>query len=439
MLNGYLRKLFRAGRRQPRAWNNLHLLGESKSEIAFLSYSGLTANGAYSQRRSVKQFYRLFGRKYDFWQRNLFGHTGRYGDFRRSRMWDWVCDACRTISEIFERRPTKSLFLMGESTGATVIVIAAFLFQLFRSALGIPVFRAAVRSDAFQRTVSNARLRYWLPRTSYLLRLLRAADKPGEIATVILVVPAFRLLDRKNEILLASCLVMYYFAALAGQLGAVTLQPWLWPIALANYVLFLHVFARIWIPSGNAFAEAEGAAVEQVVQPRNQLLIVGCCFFYGLFPIASAAMEWVDSDYGVYVMQVVYMGFLLPPALFSSGGRYGRYDTDLELPFSTGYYWLPVITTATLLLLQGAARLAIRYLRTDLIVVFAGADLVVDNRVGERDIAACPAKVKRVVHLQGFEHAGWSPAQQDRFVAETASQLMEALDAHSKIADGNAA
>jgi pimeloyl-ACP methyl ester carboxylesterase len=422
-----LRTVFHAGKAAPRSWNNLHLVGNGQQVPGVISYSGLTANGAISQRRSAKQLHRHFHGQYDVWQRNLFGHTGRYGDFRRSRMWDWIADGCRVISDMLDRNRSTRIFLIGESTGALVVIVAAALFGLFRRLRRFRILQRPLVSKAVARCCSSCFLARYFPRTKQLLRLFRAAGKSADIGGVVLLVPAFRLSSRRNEVLLLSTLLLYYVLAPLGQLATGFVQPSLWPALLFNQLLIWIVFPRIWVPSGNAFV-----AVHQPPPGRNtELLLAGSCFFIGLYPAVSTLVCLCWNRHALLSLQMLFSVALLLPLVVIPRGRNGnggkngngherkaKGGDDSETADSTGYFWLPVVTTATLFPLQWLALWAVRRLDCPLLFIFAAKDEVIDNLTGARCFGRLSTADKTEIWLDGHLHTDWSQTQRDAYVAE---------------------
>ena len=401
-------------------WKNLHQVGVEGEHPTFLTYSGLTANGARTQRRASKSLYRVLGSRFHVWHRNLFGHTGRYQDFRRSRMWDWIADACRVVNYALNRDKQAKFFLIGESTGALVVTVLAYLYQIMKRVNGSRTAKFLCESRMFEK---------WFPRLHRVAMLSQKATNENEIRGLIVVVPAFRLCSRRDEFLLLSCLVMYYLLIPIGLAVGVWVEPRAFVAAVISLLLVRSVFPRIWVPTGDAMAENMLSAVQLYS-------LVGVCFYIGMYPLLTVIVWLTIPRSSVEGLYYLYALSLLPHCAYAVWSeKMSRQSRSPMAPIG-GYFWLPVVTTATMILLQWIGRFCMSRLECPVLFVYGGKDAVVCNVSGKRCFDRCPSQDKAQLTLESHPHSAWTQGEQDEWVTRLTAWVRDRLPPQAAVVGG---
>ena len=376
-------------RAREKHWRNLHLLGDRDVKVGMLFYSGFGANGAQSQRRIARELHRRFDRRFEFWQRNLWGHTGFFGDFRESRMWSWTADALFAIKELTGRRKKEQLFLIGHSAGALICIIVAWL-------------------------------------VSRLPRLFQKKDSDVRLKGVVLTAPAFRLLNRRDEFLLTFVFLLYYLLSPAMLIGLFFISPVTWDLALLVAVFYVLLLPRIRVPGLRQ--RRVGENLRQVARSQRRALVV--LLYFGIFPflILLTATFWavfyVRIMLWLFLASIIAGMFLLPCKDILDL----NWDDDDD-QICDQYSSIPVVSAATLVPLQWAARFAVKRLSCSLLFIVYGRDRVVDNGVNKTLFSQLGTADKELLELRELPHAGLSGEQQLRVAAEVEHWLRARLPA----------
>ena len=222
--------VFDRGAAFPPLWIGKPLLSSNDTSTAVIWLAGLSSNGHRRSSSAINALFEQLHGNYSIYSRNLWGHSGRYEDFRRSRMWHWVSDMKQFSRELLSSGRHSQLVYVADSTAALVVAVTA----------------------------------RWLLRN----------HGEDSLLGIVYIVPAWRLKSRKNETLLALALTFYYVLAPAMLFLVAWRIHWLWPLSLACWVITLLVFPKIWVPNGDAFA-----ARQRFGSKWSELLTVGSCFF----------------------------------------------------------------------------------------------------------------------------------------------------------------
>lgn len=394
---GRLGRLFhriRTGSSARLPWRNLHLSGEQSSGVGFLLYSGLSANGALAQKKLARELYRRFDRRVDFWQRNLWGHTGRYGDFRQSRMWNWLLDAWRAARGLMSRRNDSRVIVIGHSTGALVTVLVGWLFQL---------------------------LAQW-------------SGSRSRIGGVVLKAPAFQLRNRRNIRLLTMILIVYYLVSPLMFLLLVIDNIRLWDAVLVTAGCFYFLLPRIRVPTGHAVRTCAPEELERMklAGRRDRLFALGLVIYFGIFPLMLMLLALVLPDTPIRAMLWTFFASIMVCIWLLPTGRVLDCDwenVDSEAPESSGYCWLPVVTAATLLPLQWVSRLVVRRLQCPVLMILMERDYVVEAAMARALFDEIPSEDKTLRELEGMPHADASLEQQVFLADVIEAWVRERIDA----------
>ena len=400
---GFMRKclsvVFRPGDDNRTRWKSLDQLGSENERLGFYCLTGLSSNGAFTLRRVARTLHRSYAKRVDVWQHNLPLHTGYYSDFRRSRVWHWIGGAASSIGELLARHPEKRVRLMGYSTGAIVLMVAADVFTRIRQ--GTPVGRIARLALRFASR---------FPLFAGLGSFVDAAHGRAKIDSIVAVVPAIRLRSRIDEMLLTICLGMYYACIpFSAVLSFIPLGWFGFPI-LAIAALDMLVLSRIWVPSGDSLAALRESGHRAL--GLKSLLAPVSCFYCGLAPIALLIAAFTLRPYWTFGLYSVFLVSLIIPILWEVTMRHYGATPDAERAMGSGYLWVPVIATAHLMILQLLGQIAVRRLSIPVLFVLAKDDAVVDNRAARRAYARIRG-AKELIDVPGLGHSGWSDTHKD--------------------------
>jgi hypothetical protein len=308
-------------------------------------------------------------------------------------MWHWIADAFGALARLLERHEEKQVFLVGISTGALVLIVAVYVFELLQKQILKPdqfAFRALSRCGILGRNFK---------------RLHRAARNERRISRVALIVPALRLKRRRDEYLLISCFVMYYIGVPIVTLLQLLAFPSKWPMILIIAWLNLQVFSGIWIPSGDAIAAKEHG--ENNIGSWSIILVAASCFYCGFALPICLFVGYLWGAFAFVLMEIIFLVTLLPPLMWHPVRRANGYHKEKESADSPGYLWLPVVATSTLIPLQWLARYFVQRLQTPMIIIFAGQDEVVDN-IETRSILPAADYIDE----HELSHGDWNPQNQ---------------------------
>lgn len=376
-----------SARRQPKVtWRNLHLTGDDSNPNAFLCYSGLAANGALTQKKVARELYRRFDRGVDVWQRNLWGHNGLYGQFRQSRMWNWLFDALKTLRYLFTRRNNSRVFLIGHSTGALLAVLVAWLFQ-------------------------------------HAPRLFVSRRRNARIGGVILCAPAFRLRNKRNERLLLMVLLLYYVVCPAMLFAVVILFPDLWDLALLTGIAFFALIPRIRVPTRMSDTQPESEKQRRelrTLQRRQQYRALGLVIHFGFGPLIIFVMAFLVPIDFVRSLLWFFIGTIAAALIYLPSGEVlsADWEEEEQETSDSGYRWLPIVTAATLLPLQWMSKALLPRLNCPVFISLLECDKVVENELLERLFESVRAPDKQLVVIKGCPHNDLSCDEQLRLVEE---------------------
>lgn len=378
-------KAWLARRRKSRLlWRNLHLTGASDCHTVVLCYAGLAANGAVSQKKVARELYRRFDRRVEFWQRNLWGHTGLYGHFRESRMWNWIWDGWSALRKLIRRPGSGDVFIFGHSTGGLVGVLLAWAFERFPRLFG--------------KEAMEARL-----------------------CGVVLNAPAFVLRSRRNTALLTVVLLLYYVICPAVFIAIPFVKHGLWDLTLAVAVFFFLLLPRVRVPTASPEAQAgpKPSLRERLTWRAEQYRALSLVIHFGIAPVVILlAALWLPIGW-IRAALWLFLGSIIAALMYLPRGRaleaYWEEDEEEEV-ISDRYKWLPVITAATLLPLQWAARRAVVRLKCPVLFILGEKDRVVDNKAAEAIFSRLRTKDAELVVAEGIYHSNTSEVRQLQLV-----------------------
>ncbi len=359
-----------SSRRSP--WHNMHLVGDTSSNVAFLCFAGLAANGVVSLKKIARELYRRFDRKVDFWQRNLWGHTGRYGEFRRSRMWRWTLDAVLALRTLLARPNNKHIYLLGHSTGALVAVVTAWLYQ-------------------------NA------PRWIF------AERNSSRKVNLILIAPAFRLRSRRNTYLLSMILVLYYFICPIVFIAIPFTFHTLWDLVLLTAILFFILLPRVRIPTRSNPEFCDRAEKRSIWSEcdvdcvRAFALVVHLAVFPTLILLLALFLP-IDV---IRPMLWFFVGTIVSALFYLPRGNVldADWEDEEERSERPAYHWLPVVTAATLIPLQWLSAHVATRIRQPMLVMLLSSDKVVDNSYTSGLFEQIIASDKTILTLNSLPHS----------------------------------
>ncbi len=372
---------FRNRRDQPNIWRNLHLAGSNKCPTAFMYYAGLGANGVVGQKKIARELYRRFDRQVDVWQRNLWGHTGRYGEFRQSRMWNWTNDAIVSLRKLINSYDNRCIFILGHSTGALVAVVVAWLFEQ------LPSF--------FGRKASSAR-----------------------IVGVVLTAPSFCLRKRKHAHLLLMVLLLYYVLSPAMFIALPFVFPRLWDLSLLTALAFFLLLPRVRVPNVSLHPECgeRPTLSEQIRCKEHRYRALALVVHLGITPVLLLLLSFVFPISYVRAALWLFLASIIAAFFYLPKGEVLDAYSEEEAMKNDQYCWLPVVTAATLLPLQWVARYAIRRLRCSVLMILAEEDRVVDNEFTKELFQSLVSSDRELLLEKGGSHTIATEARQLQLV-----------------------
>jgi pimeloyl-ACP methyl ester carboxylesterase len=380
--------LLRSGLRygeSKRSWKSFRQPGSKESTQAILMIGGLSSNAASTNRTLAKE---LSHGEVVTWSRNLYGHTGRYSDFSRSRLWHWIADGLLALRKLATRSKKNDAVLIGHSTGGLVVLAIIILHGLFPRRL--------------KRKLQNVRLRG------------------------VLIFPPFRLQRRLDAWLLWIVAIMYYLLCPMAFLLLAFSGPWMWTLSLLAYASHVYFVPKISVPSGDERARQPEKKRKWAIVSES-VFLAGICIYFVFAPPLIALFAGIFPGpvaIGAFALFIVTLSapiFLIPrnvdvAAMDTAdpschGGAIPELHVSLEhrLRHHLGYRWLPVITVANLQILQFILRRFLRYCHSPILLIEGGQDKVVV--VEPEWIKALGTNVD-FIRLENFPHSDLTPQQQ---------------------------
>lgn len=355
-----------------RSWRSYRIAGEETSDQAILMIGGLSSNAATTNRTLAQTLHRD---RVMTWSRNLFGHTGLFSDFSRSRFWNWIADGIIAMRKLIHRHKRSDLVLVGHSTGSLVVLAILILRQL-------------------------------LPR--WLLKTDQATQIRG-----VLIFPPFRLQRRLDTRLLWTVAVLYYIICPAAFALLAISGPWMWPISLVAYLLHLYLVPKIYVPSGDQRAEQPDSKRRRAILSESVLLAVLCIYFVAAPPLIAIAAQLISGIaplivFGGFIVTLVVPLLMIPQSPVEMAVTADCRDEVCQKRH-VGYRWLPVITVANLVIFQFVIKFFLRFCSDPILLIEGGQDKVVV--VDESYVSRLGENVKRV-YLADFPHSDLSWQQQ---------------------------
>ncbi|HMO18159.1 MAG TPA: alpha/beta fold hydrolase [Oligoflexia bacterium] len=332
ILFAWLFGVLRFGREiQPKNWNSTILAGSDKSDSGIIIFGGLSANATQSLVQVARLFYKKYSGTVHVWCLNLSGHNGKFFDFTQSRMWHWIYEGYAKLFKMIKVLGKSDIVLVGHSTGGLVVLCLLLVFKI----------RKAFSPE------KNRNIR------------IRAA----------LIFPAFRLKSRVDESMLLIAAILYYIMCPAVFLY-LAFSSFKFMI-LAGVALFLHfmLVPRIWIPSGdnsNQIARKPSWMLSEVV-----LLSILCLGFL-IMPVFIVGINYFSPDYSQTALALFIMSLICTPFLIKQ-----KKVTEGKSESKSGYDYLPIVTTANLILLQLVIRPFLGLIDSEILILESDADKVV--------------------------------------------------------------
>lgn len=367
----WLRSGIRFGQAK-RSWRSYRMPGDQDCDQAVLMIGGLSSNAATTNRTLAQQLHR--GHVHT-WSRNLFGHTGLFSDFSRSRWWNWIADGVIALRKLVQRNKKRDILLVGHSTGGLVVLALLILHAL-------------------------------APR-----KLIKGEDLVS--LRGVLIFPPFRLRRSLDTKLLWIVAVLYYLVCPAAFLLIAFSGKWMWPMSLMGYLCHLYFVPKIYVPSGDQRAAQATKKRSRVVLSESVLLVLASIYFVAAPPLIALFAQFAPTRLAVLLLAAFIVTLILPLLIIP------RSPVELAMPPDcqtgdcpirhVGYRWLPVITVANLVIFQFAIKYFLKYCRDPLLIIEGGQDQVVV--VDPRFVSRLQTAVTKV-HLASHPHSDLSWQQQ---------------------------
>lgn len=371
-----------------RNWRSFRLSGQEESDHAVLMIGGLSSNAATTNRTLAQHLHR--GRVLT-WSRNLFGHTGLFSDFSRSRMWNWIADGVIALRKLALRHKKKEIVLVGHSTGGLVALAILILHSL-------------------------------TPRW-----LLNGADEVNLRAALIF--PPFKLQRKLDSKLLWIVAVFYYLVCPMAFLLLAFTGPWMWPLSAFGFVSHLYLVPKIYVPSGDQRASQAEKKRSRMILSESVLLAMLSLYFVSAPPLIALHAEIYRSQFSIVLFALFICTLFLPLLMMPRSPVEVAIPPDCQNGLCptrhVGYRWLPVITVANLVIFQFVLKFFLRYCRDPILLIEGGQDKVVI--VDESYVKRLGENVQRV-KLPDFPHSDLSWQQQSKL----ASIIVDWIESSSK-------
>lgn len=396
-----LSTLLRSGLRygeSKRTWKSFRQPGSVDSDQAMLVIGGLSSNGASVNRTLARELSR--GEVLTL-SRNLYGHTGRFSDFSRSRVWHWIADALISLRKLVSRFRKNDLVLIGHSTGGLVILAILILFRI-------------------------------APR--WLMRGINNAQ--GITLRGVLIFPPFSLKRRLDARLLWIVAIMYYLVCPAAFLLLAFSGPWMWPLSLLAYACHVYFVPKISVPSGDERARQPEKKRKWAVVSESLFLASLCIYFVSAPPLIAVLAHvgpslWAITAFWIFIASLIAPIFLIPRKT-PDVALESEHADSCDLRDHLGYRWLPVITVANLQVLQFVLQYLLRFCQSRLLVIEGGKDEVV---VVERTWIEALGAHAELLHLADFPHSDLNRQQQTELASIIRNWIVDSCPEKSRLAN----
>ncbi len=371
-----------------RNWRSFRLSGDDNCDQAVLMIGGLSSNAATTNRTLAQHLHR--GRVLT-WSRNLFGHTGLFSDFSRSRMWNWIADGVIALRKLVVRHKKKEIVLVGHSTGGLV-------------ALAILILRSIAPRWLLERS-DEVKLR------------------------AVLIFPPFKLQRKLDSRLLWIVAVLYYLVCPLAFLLLALAGPWMWPLSAFGFLSHLYLVPKIYVPSGDQRVMEGEKKRRRMILSDSILLALLSLYFVAAPPLIALHAEIYRSQLSVVLFALFICTLFLPLWMMPRSPVEVAIPPDCQTGLCptrhVGYRWLPVITVANLVIFQFVLKFFLRFCRDPVLLIEGGQDKVVI--VEESYVKRLGVNVQRV-KLSDFPHSDLSWQQQ----SQLASIIVDWLENSSK-------